>query len=781
MARLRREEVAAARRDVLSTVVPDGAEDSLDALQHAGERLEADAAALRRGILLAAQRALASNREHRRDPSHAEEAKTVAALADLAPPSTERIDADEDEHMGFGRTAFPGRETRRVDADIARRAATLEEQSNRFRSLASAATAAEAFARAETSMREGEAALARGEHERASTALGDVRAALTNGTLDAPSDAAGTHLKPNPESSFGDLRARDRARSLTSAADSLHDAIQTDLTARLERSFAVDKDTGSVGSDPTAFAAAWLHLSNVLKDADDGSIDASTASVACEWANAWALRAGTERDARVLAEGLERSIGNVRDAWVRLPEGSRRFVAKTFGKTAWPTIAAAIVTRWFSTNDADDNKLDEECVNALVGAEGAAQALGLVPPPPNVGPIESAAFERERRERNSIRARVLSAARDVIVADIHGRRTMRVIPSDEERADWAPGIGGAGLGFGDEDSACEVSEADGVEFLQAGGRTVSAAAHELAAHVSRTLVQGVTEGDGTASSSSSSSAATDALDLFRALRDPENCPDVPSPASVCVYANDCAYLAARWCAACVTYNASRMTGTDAAARRSVSIAAAVSPLTGSGDRAIRALVARTRAEIFHALDDSNNFRDLGEDGAVKEATNAVRRARHLMGRVVAALSRLLPKRTGARLARELLGAYAVKVTKDALSLSDVSVDESECLKKLLTEAFDPCGLLVVSAGGGRSDADAEAAALIEGLEGHEWMKGSALPSMLDANMTDLLEWWESGRLPALGFGADEVGGFVRANFEASENRSAVLDRLLSGE
>ena len=200
---------------------------------------------------------------------------------------------------------------------------------------------------------------------------------------------------------------------------------------------------------------------------------------------------------------------------------------------------------------------------------------------------------------------------------------MRVIPSDEERADWVPGIGGAGLGFGDEDSACDVSEADGVEFLQAGGCTVSAAAHTLAAHVSRTLVQGVAEGDGTASFSSSSSAATDALDLFRALRDPENVPDVPSPvslffiyvrairvtarvfcvqASVCVYANDCAYLAARWCASCVTYNASRMTGTDAAARRSVSIAAAVSPLTGSGDRALRALVARTRAEIFHALD-----------------------------------------------------------------------------------------------------------------------------------------------------------------------------------
>ena len=57
---------------------------------------------------------------------------------------------------------------------------------------------------------------------------------------------------------------------------------------------------------------------------------------------------------------------------------------------------------------------------------------------------------------------------------------MRVISSDEERADWVPGIGGAGLGFGDEDSVCDVSEADGVEFLQAGGCTVSAAAHTLA-------------------------------------------------------------------------------------------------------------------------------------------------------------------------------------------------------------------------------------------------------------------------------------------------------------
>ena len=95
-----------------------------------------------------------------------------------------------------------------------------------------------------------------------------------------------------------------------------------------------------------------------------------------------------------------------------------------------------MIRRWFSTDnsgsssrrdldDVDDDdgvrsglnesRLDEECVNALVGAEGAAQALGLVPPPPHVGPVESAAYERDRAERAGYIATVLAAARDAIV------------------------------------------------------------------------------------------------------------------------------------------------------------------------------------------------------------------------------------------------------------------------------------------------------------------------------------------------------------------------------
>ena len=84
--------VAEARRDVLSSMVPEGAEDNVDALQRAAERLEADASRTRRDLLVAASRVLG-------DPagphylsvadSDARDARVVAALVDIVPRGAE--------------------------------------------------------------------------------------------------------------------------------------------------------------------------------------------------------------------------------------------------------------------------------------------------------------------------------------------------------------------------------------------------------------------------------------------------------------------------------------------------------------------------------------------------------------------------------------------------------------------------------------------------------------------------------------------------------------------
>ena len=742
----------------------------------------------------------------------------------------------------FGVVASPGRETRREDAAIASRAATLEAESDRLRTLTVAAGVADAFARAEASTRDAEAALARGEYEIAAAALAATRDALR----DASPGGDASPGVVDSSSAIGDIRASDREATVGAAIASIDDAIRRDVADRLRASFSFVTTTAARGGDTNRrtvetrgdvakeLARRWTTLNSIDVCGKAGRHEAAAVARRAgeSWGDAWSERAAHD-DARVLAEGLERSIDAIRDAWGELPEGSRALVAKIFGEGAWPPVANAVIRRWFSTDnsgsssrrdldDVDDDdgvrsglnesRLDEECVNALVGAEGAAQALGLVPPPPHVGPVESAAYERDRAERAGYIAAVLAAARDAIVGNPH--ETMRALgrsggddgggdekwapgdgdgggdeksaPGDGDGAGsgWRPGIGGAGLGFGDEIRACAVRVEEGADFLDGEWCTVSAAAHDVAALAHRTLHAGRGGGDDKSAPGDDKSApgdastvfaaARDALDLFRALRDPENsaASAPPSPAAVCVYRNDCRYLAARW----------RGSTVDIPRRLTSLSLAAVPVLHASGDAAVLGMLARAKADVFHSLDDANGFRDLGEDGASREALNAVRRARHAMGRVCGAVSRLLPRRLGARLARELLAAYAEKVTADALALADVSVDESDSLRGILAEAFDPRGLLValpgsLASGGGRAAADAEASALVDGLEGEAWMKGSFLPSMLDARLTDLAEWWDEGRLPALGFDVAEVAGFIRANFEASENRAAVLERL----
>ena len=829
--------------------VPEGAEDSLDALQHASERLEADATALRREILHGALRVLASNDEADdaadREKRDAAEVATVAALADLAPPRSPEDPPDEtpdDDHMTtFGRVASPGRETRREDEDIAKRAATLEAESIRLRTLTVAADVAEAFARAEASIHEAEAALARGEYEIAAAHVAATRDALRDASPGGDSPGGG-----GDSSVIGEIRAADREAAVGAAIASIDAAIRRDLAASLHASFALVGDTNrrtveSIDRSelPKELALRWTTLSSIDVCGKAGRDEAAAVARRAgeSWGATWRERAAHD-DARVLAEGLERSIDAIRDAWGELPEKQRALVAKTFGEGAWPPVANAVIRRWFSTDnsgssrrhlddDEDDDgvrvgsnetglhetRLDEERVNALVGAEGAAQALGLVPPPPHVGPVESAAYERDRAERAGYVAAVLAAARDAIVGNPH--ETMRALgrsgdgdgaagdemsaPGDGDGAGdeksaagdgdgagsgWRPGTGGAGAGFGDEIAVCAVCVEEGADFLYGEWCTVSSAAHSVAALAHRTL-----RGDGKSApgdASTAFAAARDSLDLFRALRDPENSAasnSPPSPAAVCVYRNDCRYLAARWGGSTHHLCSGSNSEDGPRTRRLVSLSlAAVAVLHASGDAAVTGMLARCKADVFHALDDANGFRDLGEDGASREALNAVRRARHALGRVCGAVSRLLPRRLGARLARELLAAYAEKVAAAALALSDVSVDESDSLRGILVEAFDPRGLLVALPGtlvhgGGRAAADAEACALVDGLEGDAWMKGSFLPSMLDARLTDLAQWWDEGRLPALGFDVAEVAGFVRANFEASENRAAVLERL----
>eukprot|EP00740_Mantoniella_antarctica_P024225 CAMPEP_0198702372 /NCGR_PEP_ID=MMETSP1468-20131203/388727_1 /TAXON_ID=1461545 /ORGANISM="Mantoniella sp, Strain CCMP1436" /LENGTH=129 /DNA_ID=CAMNT_0044460899 /DNA_START=211 /DNA_END=600 /DNA_ORIENTATION=+ len=113
----------------------------------------------------------------------------------------------------------------------------------------------------------------------------------------------------------------------------------------------------------------------------------------------------------------------------------------------------------------------------------------------------------------------------------------------------------------------------------------------------------------------------------------------------------------------------------------------VSPLIFAGDAALVDLMERAESEIDEALDAADGFHNLGDHEPAAAATRAVRRARHALGRTAGALLRLLPAPLGLRRATELAERYAKRVAADALALDDISMDEAEALRAILTEAF----------------------------------------------------------------------------------------------
>ena len=207
-------------------------------------------------------------------------------------------------------------------------------------------------------------------------------------------------------------------------------------------------------------------------------------------------------------------------------------------------------------------------------------------------------------------------------------------------------------------------------------------------------------------------------------------------------------------------------------------------MAAAGDAALARLSETVLRDVHDALDGARRFSNLGDRARASESTRAVRRARHALGRAACASTRCLPAPLGVAYAASLASAYALRVASEALALADVSVDESEALRGIVAEAFATEGLLPPRPcrGGAdeddgrrrRAEADAEAAVMVAAIPGCEWLKGAELASLLDAKLADIADAWTSGRLPALGFDADEVAGFVRAVFEDTENRRRAL-------
>jgi hypothetical protein len=273
--------------------LPEGAEDSLEALQHAVERLEGDAVRARRDILAAAQHALAKNTStnaggaNRTAPTDGtatstgagtgglvdpHEAAVVAALADLAPGS-----ASGGSNPGGGNGGSGGDWSAATAEEDSLLATAAAELSNVHRDVTRKEAALRSLSRFDSAERYRDGAMAfvaAGEFTEAAAAAVSLRAAIAG--LGTRGDGAGGNDDDGVGGS-GDGGGNDegiddgagdevcysaRLAALRRAAEEVEAALSSRLLSELAASVVVNPGGGggSVRVMPGALRAAWMGL-----------------------------------------------------------------------------------------------------------------------------------------------------------------------------------------------------------------------------------------------------------------------------------------------------------------------------------------------------------------------------------------------------------------------------------------------------------------------------------------------------------------------------------------
>jgi hypothetical protein len=303
-------------------------------------------------------------------------------------------------------------------------------------------------------------------------------------------------------------------------------------------------------------------------------------------------------------------------------------------------------------------------------------------------------------------------------------------------------------------------------------------------------------------------AACDILEYWRAtlpsLRGPAHTDAVAAvaaggPAAAATFRNDAHFLGARFAAAAFAFgfgdgipNVPNVPESpDFAERSHPNLLWVLSPLCRFGDEVLDALVGEASRTV--ALETAAFGRlfaaGLETRSDAEEATRALRRARRCLGCAIGAFVQLLPTPLASTHASSLLRRYANEIVDVAFAVSDVSRDACERARDALREAFSSSGVLPLAIGENTTSDERRKrseALFLEILERAPsetraaWSKGAATGSLFETSLGDIGEGAADGRWARLGFEPGEIGALVRAVFEDSQRRHAVLEMLAEG-
>lgn len=184
-------------------------------------------------------------------------------------------------------------------------------------------------------------------------------------------------------------------------------------------------------------------------------------------------------------------------------------------------------------------------------------------------------------------------------------------------------------------------------------------------------------------------------------------------------------------------------------------------------------LSKQKAQMSEYLKAANGFTAVSEKEAFLTTERAVKQVLHQLQHLKKVWQEVLPTSNYRKAIGGLLNSVIVEITDCIIALEDISADDTNQLSRLLNMIADRSPELMEVPDDTTANTTAEIQRNVA-----KWQRFKELDMILNASMIDIGDRWAAGKGPlAVAFSANEVKQLIRALFQNTERRTAMLAKI----
>ncbi|KAK3747313.1 hypothetical protein QZH41_016941 [Actinostola sp. cb2023] len=201
----------------------------------------------------------------------------------------------------------------------------------------------------------------------------------------------------------------------------------------------------------------------------------------------------------------------------------------------------------------------------------------------------------------------------------------------------------------------------------------------------------------------------------------------------------------------------------------------VPTIRGLGEKCLLEQLRRQRSQLLDIVKNADGFADAHEDDRRRKIDRSVKQVLHQLLHLRKIWLGVLPENLFDQSLGALLDAVLEDITDQVLHLEDISSEEANCLHSILSILANRGPEILQDTENNQSETDrsTELSTYVP-----HWSKYTQTIGALEASLQDLADGWGEGKgTLTTDFTANEIRGLIRALFQNTDRRAAVLAKI----